>query len=905
MYIKNIVGFLRGEQTMNDQEDRAFSFEEHKKGQLRIYFGYAAGVGKTYAMLNDAKEAKISGTDVVAGYIEPHERPETSVLLEEGLEVLPMKEVFYKGITLKEFDLDAALKRKPKLILVDELAHTNAPLSRNKKRFQDIEELLKAGIDVYTTVNVQHIESLNNIVEKITGVYVQERIPDSVFDHADQIELVDIEPGDLIDRLNKGKIYKQSQVKRALDNFFTRGKLFALREIALRKAADQVNRVAVQSEISTNSSFAKEHVLVCVSTSPTSLQLVRAAARIATAFKASFTALYVENAVDRILNDKEQESLRENLRLAEQLGAQVSTLYGDDVPNQIAEYAKISHVTKIVIGKTVSSKRWVKTNFVDSLTQLAPEIDIYIIPDSHSVLKKEKNFTFIKPPEFSVEDTLKTLIILVLCTLVSLLFEFLQFNISNIIIIYILGVQINAVVTKGKLYSVVSSVVSVLVFNYFFTNPRFTFEVFNSSYPITFFVMLAAGLITSSLTKRIKEQARQTAEKAYRTEILLETNQKLQMASNVYEILNQTANQLVKLLDKDVIVYPVSFNKLSEPILTTTNQSEETLTKYKLLKEEGVAEWVLKNNKRAGAMTNTLSASKYLYMSVRNKDQVFAVIGISMESEKGLETFEKSILIAILGECSLVMEKEILSNQQHEISTKIEKEQLRTNLLRAVSHDLRTPLTGISGNAKLLMENSIKLTESQQKESYATIYDDSMWLINLVENLLSITRIDNENMKLNLQIDVMNEVIIEAIKHVDRHISEHDFHIQVSEDILVAKMDPQLIMQVIVNIIDNAIKYTEKGSTICLRATKEEQSIQVEIADNGPGVSDEVKEKIFELFYTANEIGADARRGLGLGLALCQSILTAHGGEIYVKDNAPRGTIIGFRLDSVVVNLNE
>lgn len=890
---------------MNGQENSEYSFEEHKKGELRIYFGYAAGVGKTYAMLNDAKEAKINGVDVVAGYIEPHDRPETSVLLNEGLEVLPMKELFYKGITLNEFDLDEALKRKPELILVDELAHTNAPLSRNKKRFQDIEELLKAGIDVYTTVNVQHIESLNNIVGKITGIYVQERIPDSVFDHANQIELIDIEPGDLIDRLNKGKIYKQNQVKRALNNFFTRGKLFALREIALRKAADQVNRVAVQSEASTNSSFTKEHILVCISTSPTSLQLIREAARIADAFKANFTALYVENTLDRVLNDKEQESLQENLRLAEQLGAQLITLYDDDVPNQIAEYAKISNVTKIVIGKTVSSKRWVKINFVDSLTQLAPEIDIYIIPDSHTVLKKEKKFTLIKPLNFSLEDTLKTLIILVLCTLVSLLFEFLRFNISNIIIIYILGVQINAVVTKGKIYSVISSVVSVLVFNYFFTDPRFTFEVFNSSYPITFFVMLAAGFITSSLTKRIKGQARQIAEKAYRTEILLETNQKLQIANNVYEILNQTADQLVKLLNKDVIIYPVSFNQLSEPVLMTASQSEETLTNYKLLKEEGVAEWVLKNNKRAGATTNTLSASKYLYMSVRNKDQVFAVIGISMESKKGLEIFEKSILIAILGECSLVMEKEILRDRQHEISTKIEKEQLRTNLLRAVSHDLRTPLTGISGNAKLLMENSINLTESQQKESYATIYDDSMWLINLVENLLSITKIDNENMKLNLQIDVMNEVIIEAIKHVDRHISEHDFHIQISDDILVAKMDPQLIMQVIVNIIDNAIKYTEKGSTICLRAIKEEQAIQVEITDNGPGISDEVKEKIFELFYTANDAGADSRRGLGLGLSLCQSIIKAHGGEIYVKDNAPVGTIIGFRLDSVEVNLNE
>uniref|UniRef100_UPI00344EDA8B sensor histidine kinase KdpD n=1 Tax=Carnobacterium TaxID=2747 RepID=UPI00344EDA8B len=890
---------------MNDLDGEKTEYEKKIKGNLRIYFGYAAGVGKTYAMLKDAHEIIKEGVDVVAGYIEPHDRPGTSRLLNGNLTVLPMKEIPYKGIILKEFDLDAALKRKPTLILVDELAHSNAPLSRNKKRFQDIEELLKAGIDVYTTVNVQHIESLNNIVEKITGVYVQERIPDSVFDHADQIELIDIEPVDLIDRLNKGKIYKLSQVKRALDNFFTKGKLFALREIALRKTADQVNRMALQSKITNRNSFTKEHVLVCVSSSPTSLKVIRSAARIADAFKASFTALYVEHSEDIVLSDKEKESLHDNLRLAEQLGAQISTLFGDDVSNQIAEYAKISHVSKIVIGKTVNSKRWVKTNFVDTLAQLAPDIDIYIIPDSNSAIKRETKFKFMKPPKFSVEDTIKTLLILASSTLIGFLFEWMQFDFTNIIIIYILGVQINAVVTKGKLYSVVSSVLSVLAFNYFFTSPRFTFEVFNSSYPITFLVMLAAGLITSSLTKRIKEQARQTAEKAYRTKILLETNQKLQMADNVYEILNQTGNQLVRLLDKDVIIYPVFLNALSDPILMATNQSQETLITYNALREKGVAEWVLKNNKRAGATTNTLPASKYLYMSVRKKNQVFAVVGISMEAEKTLEIFEKSILIAILGECSIVMEKEALRERQHEISTKIEKEQLRTNLLRAVSHDLRTPLTGISGNAKLLMENSNDLTEYQKKESYTTIYDDSMWLINLVENLLSITKIENENMKLNPQIDVLNEVIAEAVKHVDRHISEHDFQVDLGEEILVAKIDPQLIMQVIVNIINNAIKYTEKNSEIYLIAKKEGRYIQVEIADNGPGISDEVKEKIFELFYTANEVGADARRGLGLGLSLCRSILTAHGGEIYVKDNKPKGTIIGFKLESVEVNLNE
>jgi two-component system sensor histidine kinase KdpD len=495
---------------------------EERHGKLKIYFGYAAGVGKTYSMLSDAHEAKKNGIDVIAGYIEPHARPETMALL-EGLETLPPLEISYRGIALKEFDLDCAIRRQPELILVDELAHTNTEGCRNKKRYQDVEELLRAGIDVYTTINVQHIESLNDVVASITGIAIRERIPDSIFDSADQIELVDIEPEDLIDRLQKGKIYREEQAKKALSNFFVKEKLINLREIALRRTADQVNRFALQNRESTkdSGSYANEHILVCLSSALSNAKVIRTAARMAEAFHGAFTALFVETPGTQELEDKNRTVLRENLRLAEQLGAQIATVYGEDVPAQIAEYAKASRVSKIVMGRSIHMGRWlVKSNFVDKLTALAPNLDIYIIPDMQSSFQR-KRLRFIKPAKASLADSAKSIGILIACTFIGLWFFSLHFLVANIIMVYLLGVLLTAIVTKNRIYTVVSSVLSVLLFNFFFTDPRFSFEAYDPGYPVTFLVMLVAALIISSLTTRIKEQARQSAQKAYRTEVLL------------------------------------------------------------------------------------------------------------------------------------------------------------------------------------------------------------------------------------------------------------------------------------------------------------------------------------------------------------------------------------------------
>ncbi len=879
--------------------------DEKKRGLLKIYFGYAAGVGKTSTMLKDAHEVKSNGVDVVAGYIEPHARPETAALL-EGMESLPVLEINYKNIKLREFDLDGALRRKPELILVDELAHTNAEGCRHAKRYQDVEELLRAGIDVYTTINVQHIESLNDVVSAITGITVRERIPDSVFDSAAQIEVVDIEPDELLERLNKGKIYREEQAQRALSNFFTKEKLIALREIALRLTADQVNRIAMlNSEPSKNSgAYSNEHILVCLSSASSNAKVIRTAARMADAFHGTFTALFVETSKTPELEDKSRIRLREHLRLAEQLGAQIATVYGEDVPGQIAEYAKVSRVSKIVMGRSNHIKRWFfKTNFVDKLSMLAPNLDIYIIPDTNPSfhLRTPK---FSKPAMFSLADSFKTIGILIACTLIGLWFEYLGFSEANIITAYILGVLVNSIVTKGRIYSAVSSVLSVLVFNFIFTEPRFSLEATLPSYPVTFIVMLASSLITSTLTKRVKEQARQAVQKSYRTEVLLETSQKLQQANNQSEIITETAQQMVKLLDRTVIFYLSKQNTLSDPMVFASEEAED-LKPYLREDELTVAEWVYKNNKRAGATTNTLSAAKCLYLAIRGKDKVFAVVGIVIDKQVPLEIFEKSLVIAMLGECALALEKEWLNETQKQISIQMEQEQLRANLLRAISHDLRTPLTSISGNAGILRGNSKVLSEEQKQGLYTDIYDDSMWLINLVENLLSITRIDNGTLNMNIQPELLEDVIAEALLHINRRSVEHTIETVIEDEFIMAKMDSRLIVQVIINMIDNAIKYTQEGSHIVITAKRDGAYVSVEIADDGSGISDTAKSKLFDMFYTAENISADSRRGLGLGLPLCKSIINAHGGTIYVRDNLPHGTIFVFTLQAEEVNVYE
>ncbi|WP_274310174.1 sensor histidine kinase [Solibacillus daqui] len=877
--------------------------KEKHKGHLKIFFGYAAGVGKTYAMLKAAHEMKAHGVDVVVGYLEPHARPETSALL-EGLEQIPTQTTEHKGMTLHEFDLDAALARKPKLLLVDELAHSNLEQSRHVKRYQDIQELLKAGIDVFTTVNVQHIESLNDLVASLTGVIVRERIPDHFFDEADQVTLVDIEPADLLERLNEGKIYKQQQAEKAVQSFFKLENLVALREIALRRTADRVHHVAEKTKSKHKDHLnAGEHLLVCLSSSPSNEKIIRTAARMAHAFKGHFTALFVETPDYNNWTVANKTRLSKNMRLAEQLGASIEKVQGADVAFQITEFARYASVTKIVIGRTNTKRSLfhIKKSFTEQLTQLAPNLDIHVIPDQQTKPFKVKK-DWAKRPSFSVSDLAKVMVLLAITTALGFLFKRLDFNETNIINLYILGVLATAIVTANLFCSILMATLSVLAFNFFFIYPTYSLAAYEQSYHVTFIIMFITAFTIGTLASKLRRQAHISAETAYRTKILLETNQLLQQSNSSIAIMDTAAHQVGKLVNRSIVYYPVLDNVLQQPVVIATTQGfdHETLITDN---EHAVASWVFNNSKHAGASTNTLSNAKCLYLALRTNLNVYGVMGISLEQGETLDTFEKSLVLSMLGECAVALEKEHFIRQREEAVSQAKNEQLRANLLRAISHDLRTPLTTILGNADILLANSTQLEAQTKNRLYEDIFDDAKWLIHLVENLLSITRIEDGTMQIQMKAELIDEVIEEALKHINRKRDEHVIQVAHNENFLMAKVDTRLIVQVLINLVDNAIKYTPAGSEIMISTKKHKDWIVVDVADNGSGIDDKAKEHLFDMFYSASQSIADSRRGMGIGLALCKSIIQAHGGTLTVHDHLPTGAIFRFTLQSQEVEL--
>lgn len=650
----------------------------------------------------------------------------------------------------------------------------------------------------------------------------------------------------------------------------------------------------------------EEHILVCLSSAPSNAKIVRTAAKMANAFNGSFTALFVQTPdLDR-MNDADKKRLQYHTRLAEKLGAEISTVYGDDVPYQISEFARLSGVTKIVIGRSNFARHsvWPKPEITEKLAALAPNLDIYIIPDTETDSQYHAGKKVFIPRRFpSIWDLLKTVLILVAATGIGLIFWNIGFTESNIITVYILGVLLTSLFTKSYLCSIISSLATVLVFNFFFTEPQLSLHAYDPGYPFTFAIMLIASLITGSLANKLKNHAKQSAQAAFRTKVLFDTNQLLQKAKDDHEIINITAGQLIKLLDRDVIAYPESNGKLSRGYLFHAS-SETNENVFSSFREKSVAEWVFENNKHAGATTEHMSDAKCLYLAIRVNEKVYGVVGIYING-KPLDSFENSVMLSILGECALAIEnsRNALAKEQAAVFAK--NEQLRANLLRTISHDLRTPLTSISGNAANLLTNYEKLDDHTRMQVFTDIYDDSMWLISLVENLLSITRLEEGRMNFHMTSELVDEVISEALLHINRKSVLHNIRFQAEDELMMARMDAKLIMQVIINIVDNAIKYTPEGSEIMITARKEASVILVTIADDGPGIPDAMKSRVFEMFFTGGSKIADSRRSLGLGLSLCKSIINAHGGELGLSDHEPHGCVFAFTLPSDEVEIHE
>ena len=628
--------------------------EEAKNGKLTIFFGYCAGVGKTFSMLNTAQQKSVEGVDVVIGYIESHDRPDTQNLT-YGLEKIPTKEVLYKGHHFSEFDLDKALDRHPQLILVDELAHTNAPTSRHKKRYSDIEELLRAGIDVYTTVNVQHIESLHDVVESITKVKVNERIPDYIFNDADDVKLIDVDINDLIERLKQGKIYSKTQAKRALENFFIKDNLIALREISLRKCADRINLYAKDE----NKQFLKEKILVCLGTSPTNQKVIRTASKMAQAFHGEFTALYVENSDSQELDSKAFQQLKKNISLAKELQANIVSTSGDDIAYQISQYAKTAGVSKLVLGRSYQKKSiFNKPTIVDKLTKLSPNLDIYIIPDNNS---SNQNLNSVKYQyqnffRFSTRDSSISISTLLIITILAYFAQIAGFDITTIILLYVLSSCIIGSLTLLPIYSFIIPFINVCLINYLFINPKYSLEMISSEYVMVLIVMIVVSFIINVLNFKLKKEKNSASLRAYSMEVLLETSQKLQQAKTYNDVMKETCVQLNKWLKRIIIFYPVNRKMLDKPYIYNPNKLLDDSNIFLTEKERTVAKWVYINNKNAGPTTSTLQEAKALYLSIRRNDKIYGVIGIDMISNKALSQYEKSLIKTILNEVSLAMD---------------------------------------------------------------------------------------------------------------------------------------------------------------------------------------------------------------------------------------------------------
>lgn len=859
--------------------------EEHRarRGRLRIFFGYAAGVGKTYAMLAAARAEQAEGTDVVVGYVEPHGRAETEALL-NGMEVIPVQSVIHRGSDLREFDLDAVLSRRPTLVLVDELAHTNAPGMRHPKRWQDVEELLAAGINVWTTLNVQHIESLNDVIAQITGVAVKETLPDTVLERADEIELIDIQPETLMERLASGKVYIPSQAERALKSFFQKSNLVALRELSLRQAATRVQRdveSARQERAVASPWLTSERLLVCVGPSPTNVRIIRATKRLASSIGAEWLAVAVNTGAESRHSQAALESTARNLRLAETLGAETQTLVGNSVAETLLDFARSRNVTKIVAGKT-AQPRW-RTLFartvVDQLLHKSGDIDIYIVsgegepPAAPRFAAATNNFRW--------SDYLTAAGAVAICAIFGWAAHAAQLADSNVVMIFLAGVAYVAA-RLGRWPSIFAAVTSVLLFDFFFVPPKLTFAVSDTQYVITFAVMLGIGLLISELTSRLQSQLRASQHQEQRTSLLFRMTKQLSELSGTDFLIRTAGRQLEEIFDGAVAL----FLRENGDDLSIRYGERSTIAEQHI--NRVVAQWVSNNGKTAGAGTDTLPNATALIVPLAGSQQVLGALGVAPKDASRFANPDQVRLLETCGSLiALSIERDQSMLQAHDAQLRIEAEQLRNSLLSSVSHDLRTPLAAIAGTASALLENA----RPSEKCDLQTIVDESQRLTRLVENLLDMARLDSGSIVLNRQWHVLEEIVGTALHSVKRGVANYRIRVAIPADFPLLLLDGFLIEQVLVNLLENASRYTPPGSEIQISATARDSSAEIQVADNGPGVPAGTEQRVFDKFFRGASIAPDGRRGVGLGLAICKAIVDAHGGTISVANRDSGGAV--------------
>jgi two-component system sensor histidine kinase KdpD len=858
------------------------------RGRLKIFFGASPGVGKTYAMLEEARAKRREGGDVVVGVVETHGRAETAALL-EGLEMLPRRAIEYRGIMLHEFDLDAALARRPTLLLVDELAHTNAPGSRHARRSQDVEELLAAGINVYTTLNVQHLESLNDVVAQITGIQVRETVPDSILDQADELELADLSAEDLLTRLREGKVYVPDQAARAVERFFRKGNLIALRELALRRTAERVDaqmRGYMREHGIRETWPAGERLLVCIGPNPAGARLIRAGKRMATSLKCDWVVLYVEAPGQRI-SASDRDALVQNLQLAEELGAQTVTLSGLNPAEEVLAYARAHNATKIVVGKPTHAA-WRDKLFGSMLNQLvrgSGDLDVYVITGDVAGDLMRRGPLVGRPSP--IAEYGRAALVVALSTLVSFP-VFSSLSLTNVAMVFLLGVALVAS-RYGRGPTIFASFLSIAVFDFFFVPPRFTFAVADVSYVLTFGVMLAIALLISGLTLRIRAQAETARERERRTAALYALSRELAATRGASDLVVAAARHVRDTFGVPAqILLPDEAGRLKAPVGTTPAYPMDE-------KEQSVAAWVFGRGRVAGAGTDTLPAAQGLYVPLVGSTGIIGVLGLRPDDPKRFQDpTVQHLLETFAGQAATALERAALAERAQHEQVEVEAERLRTSLLSSLSHDMRTPLGAITGALTSVLEDRGTLAESTRRDLLKTALEEAQRMNRLIGNLLDMIRVESGALQVQKEWQPLEEAVGVALIRLEGRLRDHPVKVNLPPDLPLVPLDAVLIEQVFINLVENAVKYTPPGTPIEITATAVEGAVRVDVADRGPGLPPGEEARIFEKFYRAP--GATSTSGVGLGLTICRGIITAHGGRIWAENRPGGGAVFHFTL---------
>ncbi|SEI77776.1 DUF4118 domain-containing protein [Paraburkholderia diazotrophica] len=888
--------------------------EKRQRGKLKVFFGASAGVGKTYAMLLAARRRKEEGVDVVVGIAETHGRSETAALL-DGLDVLPLARIEYRNRLLAEFDLDAALERKPQLILVDELAHSNVQGARHAKRWQDVYELLDAGIDVYTTVNVQHLESLNDVVGQITGIRVWETVPDRVFDRADEVTLVDLPAEELLDRMRDGKVYMPQQAERAVRNFFRKGNLIALRELALRRTADRVD--AQMREYRADRSIqriwqARERLLVCVGPGPEAPLLVRAAARLAASLKADWIAVYVETPKLQRLPDAHRKRTLDALKLAAELGAETATLAGADAVSTLIGYARVRNVSKLVAGGSAAMgfARWLRRPFGERLAERASDLDLTLIRASSDEAERTQGLTRDRRADEEVRAWREALSVardrhspprsyawaLAICAGVTLVASQLidRIDLANLVMLYLLGV-IFAAVKLGRGPGVMLSFLSVAAFDFFFVPPRMSFSVSDTQYLLTFFGMLLTSLVIGHLTSTLRREASVARRREQRTSAMYAMARELAAALTTEQIVGIGSRHVSEVFRARVaVLLPDSADQVKQKV----DDPDVSIMLDAASLDVDVGQWVYDQQKPAGHGTDTLPAAKALYLPLRAPMRTRGVLAVATQDARELDVPEQQrMLDAFAAQIALALERVHYVDIARDALVSMESERLRNSLLSAISHDLRTPLTAIVGFSSMLAAQRADQDDAQ-RELVDAIHEEALRMTGIVTNLLDMARLQAGSLKLNRQWSLLEETVGSALRDCKRTLARHPVQVALPVDLPLLQIDAVLMERLFANLFENAAKYVPPDTPLVIGAQRIDENgkpfVRVTVDDRGPGLPPGMETRIFEKFTRGEK--ESAKPGIGLGLAICRAIAEAHGGRIGAANRvAADGRVEGAR----------